>query len=279
MSFRSRGFLAVHVQHSRDIFLPERPAMMRGRLGTIGGFPSPCLHLQHYGKAERDSLSILSVSLGDVSPNTCLQSPQVTLPEGDPWVFSAERVRGPCSGDRNLCTSVIYQLQKNRKKSSHLSSFDLLSIPFLPPRRSSLKTSSVSKAVGVFIYHGSSLEEDSRVWSGQLRQMFALVCFHYFDLNNGQRRETLALKLRKGKCGKQRPQVFKNPRLYYEPRDWEAVGLILMPQSWASLTFITQIYCPENRATKPELLGNKENILKKLTWLWWCLGGWWPLKA
>lgn len=121
------------------------------------------------------------------------------------------------------------------EKQEKVITFEFLRFAFdsfpPPPRRSSLKTSSVYKAVGVFIYHGSSLEEDSRVWSGQLRQMFALVCFHYFDLNNGQRRETLALKLLKGKCGKQRPQVFKNPRLYYEPRDWEVVGLILMPRS------------------------------------------------
>lgn len=95
-----------------------------------------CVFILAVWESRNGCLRSPGVSLGDVSPNTCLQPPQVTSPEGNPWVFSAERVWGPCSEDRTLFTSssVYCLLQRNRKGSSHLSSFRLLSIPFLPDR-------------------------------------------------------------------------------------------------------------------------------------------------
>lgn len=62
----------------------------------------------------------------------------------------------------------VYFLQclSAAEKQERVITFEFLPFAFKslpPPQRSSLKTGSVYKAVGVFIYHCSSLEEDSRV--------------------------------------------------------------------------------------------------------------------
>lgn len=63
-----------------------------------------------------------------------------------------------------------YQLQKNGNKSSHLSSFHLLSIPFLPPATPTPEVIFEDQFCFqhyLSLHHLSSLEEDLRVWSKQ----------------------------------------------------------------------------------------------------------------
>lgn len=107
------------------------------------------------------------VSLGDVSPNACLQPPQVTSPEGIPecsQVLSRKSL-GPLLWGQDL----VYFLQcllPAAEKQGRVITFEFLPFAFNslpPPQRSSLKTGSVYNAVGVFVYHCRSLEEDLRV--------------------------------------------------------------------------------------------------------------------
>lgn len=62
--------------------------------------------------------------------------------------------------------------------------------------------------------------------------MFAVGYFHYFDLNNGQRRETLAFGLDiivQREMWQAEAPGFEDPKLCYEAHGWEVVRLVLMP--------------------------------------------------
>lgn len=169
---------------------------------------------------------------------------------------------GHCSGDRTSCTlSEVLASCRKTGRSHHIwvSSICFHFLAFL----TEVIFEDSFRPQGCRSLHLSLRLSLQKTWEfGTVKSDVCRCALPWFWPQQWPKKRTFCSEVMnnsaKGRFCKQRPQALRTRGWCYEAYDWQFVGLILMLQSWASLRLRTQIYCPKDRATKPELLDYKE---------------------